>query len=121
MTGDAFVLICLGGLALFILWEGWQHRRPSEAHTSRKNMEHGFIPGASSRELALFALAAAMFLFGFTLIANPPLPPFSGRSAPLNSVLFDLFGVWGAPLACWVLAISLSAIALRLRRERFRR
>lgn len=122
MTDDAFVFVflSLGGLALFILWEGWQRRRPSPAQLPRKKMEQGFVPGAASRELAVFVMAAAVLFFGVTRIMNPQLPPFSGRGALIDSVLFHLFGIWGAPAACWVSAIICCVMALKLRRERLK-
>jgi hypothetical protein len=121
MTGEVFIFLCLGGLALFILWEGWQGRRAAKTPLPRSEMEQGINPGASSQELALFVSAVAGFVFGFTLIVEPSHPPFSGRGAVVDSVLFQVFGIWGKPLVCWVLALIACMAAVKLRRKRLKR
>lgn len=120
MTGETFVVVSLSALAAFILWEGWQRSRTSKTPLPRSAMEQGFHPGASSRELALFVAAVAGFVFGSVLIVDPPYPPFHGRGAVLEKVLFQLFGIWGTPVVCWVMALIACVAALKLRRKRLR-
>lgn len=120
MLGELLVFLSLGALAIFILWEGWQRRRTSNEPLRRSVMEQGFVPGASSREVAIFVGAGVSAVFGFVLMAVPPHPPFFGRHAFISSLLFEWFGVWGMPMVCWLLAFVAFFGALAMRRKRLR-
>jgi hypothetical protein len=120
MTGEIFVFLSLGALAAFMVWEGWRRRRDSKKPLRRSTMEHGFTPGASSRETAAFVAASAAAVFGFVLVAEPPYPPFHGRGALFGFFLFKWFGVWGMPMLCWVFALFAFFGALSIRSARLR-
>ena len=116
MSGEVLLFITLGGLAGYIMWEGLERRRASARPLERHTMERGFVPGASQRESVLFIAALAAGAFGFVLLAEPRHPPFVGRGAAIDSLLW--FGSWGMPALCWLLAVVALAAALSLRRKR---
>lgn len=120
MSGEVFLFIALGGLAAYIVWEGWQRRRTSAKPLERRSMERGFVPGASQRESVLFIAAFVAAAFGFVLLAEPRHPPFAGRGAAVDSLLYALLGSWGVPALCWLLAVVALAAALSLRRKRLK-
>jgi len=118
MSGEVFLFIALGGLAGYIVWEGWQRRRASARPLERRSMERGFVPGASQRESVLFIGAFVAAAFGFVLLAEPRHPPFAGRGSAVASLLYAWFGSWGMSALCWLLAVAALAVALSLRRKR---
>lgn len=97
-------LIAGAALVLFIIWEDIRPERP----LSRKAMEAGFEPGASSKVTALFVLGAAGIYLGLYLFANPEHPPFTGSRVFTSSVLYALFGPYGIP--AFIMAFSVAAI-----------
>jgi hypothetical protein len=117
MTGELFIFLSLGGLALFILWEGWQRHKPKPLQ--RATMAQGFLPGASNNETVLFAFAVVGALFGFVLLDKPPVPPFTGRGAFLSALLYDWLGPLGFAFLTWAGAVIAFLAALSVRRKRF--
>lgn len=118
MSGEVFLLVALGGLAGFIVWGGWQRRRASAKPLERRSMERGFVPGASQRESVLFTAGLVAAAFGFVLLAEPRHPPFTGRGAAVDTLLYAWFGPWGASALCWLLAFAALAVARSQRRKR---
>ena len=76
MSGDLFVLVALGSLLLFILWEIWRNRRSALKRPTET--AEGFVPGGSAQEVGLFVLAAAFLACGVVVLASPDLTA-SGR------------------------------------------
>ena len=81
MLEASFLLLTLGPLAAFIIWESYRHRRTSVKPLSRTSMERGFVPGAKTAERVCFIFAVAMAVFVVFLIIQPQHPPFAGRGA----------------------------------------
>lgn len=113
-----FLLLTLGTLAAFIVWEGIRNRRTSVKPLSGASLKGGFVPGAKSAERVCAIFAATTAMLGALLIAQPQHPPFAGRGALLSSLLYSWFGVWGQPLFCWLLACVLVAGAVGARNKR---
>jgi hypothetical protein len=117
MTGEIFIFLSLGALALFILWEGWQRCNPKPLQ--RATMAQGFLPGARNNETILFAFGAVGGLFGLVLLDEPPAPPFTGRGAYLSALLYDWLGPVGFAFLTWAGAVVAFVAALSARRKRF--
>jgi hypothetical protein len=120
MLEALFLVLTLGSLAAFILWESFRNRRTSMKPLSRTSMERGFVPGAKNAEHVCSILAVVMVVFGLVLIFQPQHPPFVGRGALLSSLLYSWFGVWGQPLFCWFFACACVAAAFSARSKRLR-
>ena len=121
MLDEIILFVTLGGLAIYIVWEGWQRSRAPVNPLERSHMERGFTPGATQREHIAFVAAAVAAIFGFVLLAEPVHPPFTGRGTVIDSFLYTLFGSWGAPALCWLLALVAFVAALAMRRRRLER
>lgn len=117
MIGDTIAIVGLVALAGFIAWEGWRRRRPAPA-LSREEMARGFTPGARAAERLLIALGLVMALVAAALFAEPPAPPFQGRSAMLGELLHRTFGPLGIPCAIAASSVMAIAVAGSLRRRR---
>jgi hypothetical protein len=116
MTGELFISLSLGGLALFIIWEGWQRHKLKPLQ--RVTMAQGFFPGQSNYETVLFAFAGVGALFGFVLLEEPPVPPFTGRGAFLSALLYDWLGSLGFAFLTWAGSVIALVEALSVRRKR---
>ncbi|WP_298208293.1 hypothetical protein [Acidovorax sp.] len=121
MSGAIFVFVSLGALAIFILWEAWPRHRTAKKPLRRSEMKQGFDPGASARELALFVASGVFAVFGFFLLIEPSYPPFHGRNALIEHLLFAWLGIYGNPVACWACALIAFVAAISMRRKRLRR
>ena len=118
MLEASFLLLTLGPLAAFIIWESYRHRRTSVKPLSRTSMERGFVPGAKTAERVCFIFAVAMAVFGVFLIIQPQHPPFAGRGAFFSSLLYSWFGVWGQPLFAWLVSCLSVFAAVSARSKR---
>lgn len=113
-----FPILTLGGLALFILWESWQHRASTTKPLDRTLMEKGFEPGASNKESVLLILGGVGIFFGLYLFDSPPHPPFTGRGSSFYGFLYASFGPLGIPI--FILVFSTAALigGFSVRRQR---
>jgi hypothetical protein len=109
MNPDLFILVSLGALLLFILWESWRSRPAALAQRARD--PGGFTPGGAAQEVALFVLAAAFFLAGVLALYSPELATSMRRSALFRlaeSVLGPVTGLaafFGAAIAALVFSL----------------
>ena len=115
MSGDLFVLVALGSLLLFILWEIWRNRR--SALKRRAGGAAGFIPGGSAQEVGLFVLAAAFLACGVLVLVSPELAT-SGRHGHFFRILHSWIGTLAAPLLFLAVAAAVVVAALSARRRR---
>lgn len=115
MTGDLFVLVALGSLLLFILWELWGSRR--SALKRRAQSADGFVPGGAAHEVGLFVLVAAFVACGALVLISPELVT-SGRHAYLFRILISWVGPLGPPLLFLGVAAALFLIGFDVRRRR---
>ena len=117
MSGDLFVLVALGSLLVFILWEVWANR-PSAL---KRRAEHAdrFVPGGAAREVALFILAAVFLACSVLAFVSPDL------ASSRHGYLLRILGVWFGPLAPPVLFLAVAAgvfvAGVSARRRRFAR
>jgi hypothetical protein len=74
----------------------------------RPSMKQGFKPGDTNRENILFTLAAVGGVVVLMLLETPIHPPFTGRGAVFQSLLY----AWTGPLGMPVLTGSGSFFAL---------
>jgi formate hydrogenlyase subunit 4 len=118
MTGDLFVLLSLGALLVFIVWEGWRNRRSAAAR--RAQADEGFTPGGASRELALYVLAAVCAACGLLAVYFPGAQA-AGRSARIVSLIESLLGPNALPLVFLAGAVAAFVAAIAARRRRVAR
>jgi hypothetical protein len=95
MTGDLFVLVALGSLLLFILWEILGNRR--SVLKRRARAPEGFMPGGAAHEVGLFVLAATFVACSALVLVSPELVT-SGRHAYLFNILISCVGTFAPPL-----------------------
>jgi len=106
MLEASFLLLTLGPLAAFIIWESYRHRRTSVKPLSRTSMERGFVPGAKTAERVCFIFAVAMAVFVVFLIIQPQHPPFAGRGAVFQLAFVLLVWSLGPAFICLVGFVS---------------
>ena len=116
MGAELFLLVCLAGLAIFILWEGWQRRRP--APLQRQEMARGFTPGEANREVVWFTVAFACGVAGWAILQIRPAPPFTGRGALMLAFIHTHFGSGAFAVLLWVAAAGALAAGFNARRRR---
>lgn len=115
MTADLFVLVSLGALLVFIVWESWRSRLGAVAR--RAKAPGGFTPGGASREVALFVLAAVCSACGLLAVYFPGTQP-TARSARIFSLIESLLGASALPLVFLAAGIMAFVAALALRKKR---
>jgi hypothetical protein len=115
MNGYLLVLLALGALLLFILWEMWANRR--SALKRRAAAADGFLPGAAAREAALFVLAAVFLACSVLVLASPDLA-ISGRHAYLFRILRSWFGTLAAPVLFLAVGVGVFVAGISARRRR---
>lgn len=118
MVEEVLIILPLGALALFILWESWQRRASAVKPIDRVTMKHGFEPGQTNRENILFTMAAVGGIASLMLIETPVHPPFTGRSAFFQSLLYTWVGPLGMPVISGTGAFIALMAALTIRRRR---
>lgn len=117
MIGESIAIVGLVALAGFILWEGWRRRKPPTP-VPREQMAQGFTPGATVRERLLFVVGLVLAAIAAAQFAEPPIPPFHGRSAVLGEWLHRAFGPFGIPCATAAASMMAIAAAASIRRKR---
>lgn len=106
MSADLFVLVSLGALLAFILWEGWRSRRGPLA--KRVRSPAGFVPGGAAHELGILVLAVVFLAAGLLTLYSPELGTSMRRTflfRMVESVLGPLTGFAmfvGAAIAAFV-------------------
>lgn len=115
MSPDLFVLVALGALLAFILWESWRNRRSALAKRARAPA--GFVPGGTAQEVAFFVLAAA-FLFGGVLALYSPELGASLRRNYLFRYAESLLGPLTALALFFGAAIAALVVGLSVRKKR---
>jgi hypothetical protein len=118
MVEEVLIFLPLGALALFILWESWQRRASAIKPIDRLAMKPGFEPGQTNRENILFTMAAVGVIASLMLIETPVHPPFTGRSAFFQSLLYTWVGPLGMPAISGTGAFIALMAALSIRRRR---
>ena len=109
MSADLFLLVSLGALLAFILWEGWRSRRGPLVKKARSPA--GFVPGGAAHEVGIFVLAAVFLVAGLLTLYSPELGASMRRTLlfrMVESVLgpltaFAMFA--GAAIAAFVAGI----------------
>lgn len=81
-------------LGIFIVWESCAKVKPVSARKLRK----GFLPGDAAADTAIVVMVVVSIVMGFTELVNPSLPPFTGATAFLSSILYATVGPIGAPI-----------------------
>jgi hypothetical protein len=114
MNEDLLVLFGLAALAVFILWDGLQRRRRNLVPVASKGMPRRFARG----ETELYAATFVAGVIDAVMFADPPDPPFHGRSAAFGDLLYGIAGPFGIPVAVLLLTLALLALALSARRRR---
>jgi hypothetical protein len=115
MSSDLFVLLCLGALLVFILWEGWRNRQGALARRARTSS--GFTPGGASRELALYILAAVFSACGLLAVFLPGMRT-AGPSVRIVSFIESSLGANAVPLLFLAGAAVAFVAALAVRKGR---
>lgn len=115
MTGDLFVLVALGSLLLFILWEIWGNRRSALKRCARA--PEGFKPGDAAHEVGLF-VAAAVFVACSALVLVSPELLTSGRHAYLFKILISWVGSFAPPLLFLGTAAGVFVMGVAVRKRR---
>jgi membrane protease YdiL (CAAX protease family) len=100
MSGELFLIISLGALLAFILWESWRDR--PRALAKRIRSASGFASGRFAQEVALFVAGICFLGFGIGSLYSPQ-PWSTGSQRYLSRAIEAVFG----PAAGGVLAISL--------------
>ena len=118
MGPELALIACLAGLAVFILWESWQRRKPTPLQ--RRTLERGYVPGESNRELIWFTVALVSAVSGAALLELQPTPPFNGRGAALLEFIHARFGSIAFPVLLWLAAAGalIAGVRARVRRRR---
>jgi len=106
-----FIALMLALLA-FILWD----RKQMTRIPTRKEMENGFTPGASTAGacVGLIAFAAVSALFGWDSWVNPPTPPFSGRGSLLKIWAYGALGPRSFPIFSFLFSAVCVFLTLKL-------
>lgn len=115
MTGDLFVLVALGSLLLFILWEIWGNRR--SALKRRARAPDGLVPSGAAHEVGLFVLAAAFVACSALVLVSPELAT-SGRHAYLFNILISRVGTFAPALLFLGMAAGVFVFGLAVRKRR---
>src|SRR5688572_21879757 len=77
-------------------------------------------PEVNRAEPILFIFAAVVAVLSADLFSDPPAPPFSGRSAWLQSGLHQVLGPYGVPCLFAAVAIACVVAGFAIRRRRLK-
>lgn len=115
MSGELFVMLALGALLVFILWDVWRNRRSVLAKRSRAG--DGFVPGGTTQEVASFVLAAVFLALGLFALYSPELDA-SGRRAYVFSLVEYFLGRLAGPALFFAGAIAAFVRGVFVRKDR---
>jgi hypothetical protein len=115
MSGDLLVLVAMGSLLLFILWEIWRNRR--SALKRRAETADGFVPGGSAQEVGLFVLATTFLACSVVVLVSPDMAT-SGRHGHVFRILNSWIGTLAAPILFLAVAAAVFVAGLSARRRR---
>lgn len=88
-------LLLLLGLAIFIVWDGRQLRKPSLDTLPADIHQKGFVPGVLGVWKLLAGMASVSFILAVHDYYEPSSPPFVGRGAFLRELVYSVFGPSG--------------------------
>lgn len=116
--GELVGMLLLLGLAIFIVWESRRFHSKKPDPLPRERMAKGFSPGRDAADLGILALVAMCVFFGIKLWNSPEHPPFQGRWALFETMVYALFGPRGVPVIAWVSGAILFSLLVA---KRFRK
>jgi len=108
-------MLLLLALALFIIWESRRFHSKKPDPLPRERMAKGFTPGRHAADLGILALVAMCVFVGIELWNSPEHPPFQGRWAFFEALVYALFGPRGMPVIAWVSGAALLSLLVAKR------
>ena len=104
----AIIATLLIALLIFILWDRKQPSRP----ISREKLTSGYRPGESAKKTAISVMGFIAIFASIKEAIDPTLPPFTGHSAAIHQVVYNISGPYGASIVfgCTGLALFVTLI-----------